>query len=75
MDENKNEYYTINFLGIEFNLWSLVLSINVLLFIITYISYRFIFFHGYQVSLEKTLNILQSKSTNTLLIKNKNKQK
>ena len=49
-----------------------VLSINLLLFIISFIAYKITFFHGYQVSLDKTLNILQSNSSNGELIVPKN---
>ena len=48
-----------------------VLSINLLLFIISFIAYKITFFHGYQVSLDKTLNILQSNSSNGELIDSK----
>ena len=67
-----DEYYTFYIFGIKFELWSFVLSIILILFIISFIAYKITFFHGYQVSLDKTLNILQSKSSNGELIDSKN---
>ena len=67
-----DEYYTFYIFGIKFELWYFVLSINLLLFIISVIAYKITFFHGYQISLDKTLNILQSKSSNGELIESKN---
>jgi len=66
-----DEYYTFYIFGIKFELWYFVLSINLLLFIISFIAYKITFFHGYQVSLDKTLNILQSNSSNGELIDSK----
>ena len=66
-----DEYYTFYIFGIKFELWYFVLSINLLLFIISFIAYKITFFHGYQVSLDKTLNILQSNSSNGELIGSK----
>ena len=67
-----DEYYTFYIFGIKFELWYFVLSINLLLFIISVIAYKITFFHGYQISLDKTLNILQSNSSNGELIESKN---
>ena len=67
-----DEYYTFYIFGIKFELWYFVLSIILILFIISFIAYKITFFHGYQVSLYKTLNILQSKSSNGELIDSKN---
>ncbi len=67
-----DEYYTFYIFGIKFELWYFVLSIILILFIISFIAYKITFFHGYQVSLDKTLNILQSKSSNGELIDSKN---
>ena len=66
-----DEYYTFYIFGIKFELWYFVLSINLLLFIISFIAYKITFFHGYQVSLDKTLIILQSNSSNGELIDSK----
>lgn len=66
MSEEQNEY-TLNLFGIfEVELWIFILIINIILLITSYIIYRIIFFHGYQVSLDKTLHILQSKSEDIL---------
>ena len=67
-----DEYYTFYIFGIKFELWYFVLLINLLLFIISVIAYKITFFHGYQISLDKTLNILQSNSSNGELIESKN---
>ena len=67
-----DEYYTFYIFGIKFELWYFVLLINLLLFIISFIAYKITFFHGYQISLDKTLNILQSNSSNGELIESKN---
>ena len=66
-----DEYYTFYIFGIKFELWYFVLSINLLLFIISFIAYKIAFFHGYQISLDKTLNIFQSNSSNGVLIVSK----
>ena len=67
------EEYSINFLGIfKIDFWIFILSLNIILFIISYIVYRIIFFHGYQVSLDKTLNILQTSSEDMLIESKKN---
>ena len=71
MSKAEDEYYTFYIFGIKFELWYFVLSINILLFIISYVAYRIVFFHGYQVSLDKTLNILQSKTNSGVLIDSK----
>ena len=64
----EKEEYSLNFFGLfKVELWVLILSINIILLITSYIIYRIIFFYGYQVSLDKTLEILQSNSENSLI--------
>ena len=66
--EDEQKDYTLNFFGIfEVELWIFILSINLILLIASYVSYRIIFFHGYQVSYDKTLQILQSNSEAALI--------
>ena len=72
-DDEELEYHTLNFGIFKIKLWVLILSINIFLFIVSYIIYRIIFFLGYQVSLDKTLNILQSKSDEILIESKKEK--
>ena len=73
MADNEDNYYVFYFLGIRFELWYFILALVGLLFIVTYISYRIVFFHGYQVSLDKTLAILQNKAGKGRLIEQKKK--
>ena len=70
-DNNDDAYYTFYIFGIKFELWYFVLSLNLILFIISYIAYRITFFHGYQVSLDKTLNKLQTNSKSGVLLESK----
>ena len=58
---------TLNFGIFKIEIWLLILLINIFLFIASYIIYRIIFFHGYQISLDKTLNKLQSESDGVLI--------
>ena len=72
MSENSDDdYYIFEIFGIKFELWYFILSINILLLIISYILFRIILFHGYQVSLDKTLNLIQSKSVSGVLVESK----
>ena len=73
MADNKDDdyYYTFYIFGLKVELWYFILSINLLLLIISYIAYRITFFHGYQVSLDKTLKLLQSRSGSGVLIESK----
>ena len=72
MSENSDDdYYIFEIFGIKFELWYFILSINILLLIISYILFRIILFHGYQVSLDKTLNLIQSKSISGVLVESK----
>ena len=66
-DKQEIEYYLLNFGLFKIELWIFILSINIILFIVSYTIYRIIFFHGYQVSLDKTFNILQSNSEDVLI--------
>ena len=66
-DQNEQEEYSLNFFGFNVELWIFILAINIFLFIVSYIVYRITFFHGYQVSLDKTLQILQTKSEDILI--------
>ena len=70
--ENQEEY-SLNFGFVKIELWIFILAINIILFIGSYVSYRIIFFYGYQVSLDKTLNILQ-KSSKDYLFESENKE-
>ena len=64
----EKEEYSLNFFGLfKVELWVLILSINIILLITSYIIYRIIFFYGYQVSLDKTLELLQANSENSLI--------
>ena len=72
MSENSgDDYHTFEIFGIKFELWYFILSINILLLIISYILFRITLFHGYQVSLDKTLNLIQSKSISGVLVESK----
>ena len=72
--EQEKEEFSLNFglFKIEFSVF--ILSINIILFIVSYVIYRIIFFHGYQISLDKTLNILQSNSEDKLIESKKNEK-
>ena len=70
-EDKDDDYYTFYIFGIKFELWYFILSINIIFFIISYIAYRITFFHGYQVSLDKTLNKLQNNSNSGMLIESK----
>ena len=61
------EEYSLNFGLFKIELWIFILLINIILFIGSYVIYRIVFFYGYQVSLDKTLNILQSNSEDILI--------
>ena len=74
MENEEDKYFIFYIFGIKFELWYAILALIGLLFIITYISYRIVFFHGYQVSLDKTLAILQNKAGNGRLIEPKDKK-
>ena len=74
MADESDDYYYFYIFGVQFGLWYSVLAINLLVLTISYIAYRIIFFHGYQVSLNKTLNILQTKSVSGTLTESKNKK-
>ena len=73
MASEEDKYKIFYIFGIKFELWYAILILVGILFIVTYISYRIVFFHGYQVSLDKTLAILQNKAGNGRLIEPKKK--
>ena len=70
-EDDIEDYNTFYIFGIKFALWYFVISLNILLLIISFILYKITFFHGYQVSLDKTLDILQAKSSSGVLIESK----
>ena len=79
MTESEDVEYSISIFGlIKVELWIFILIINLSLLIVSYIAYRIIFFHGYQVTLDKTLHILEIgdiKSTEEMTIGIENTEK